>query len=52
MYLDALVAKVRDGAVVKNKAAHIAVGVDIDGVKHVLGIWLQATEGARFWASV
>ena len=52
VYLDALVVKVRDGAVVKNKAAHVAVGVDMDGVKHVLGIWVQATEGARFWASV
>ena len=52
IYLDALVVKVRDGAHVRNKAAHIAVGVDIDGVKHVLGIWVQATEGAKFWAGV
>ncbi len=52
IYLDALVVKVRDGAHVSNRAAHLAVGVDIDGVKHVLGIWVQATEGARFWASV
>ena len=35
-----------------NRAAHLAVGVDTDGVKHVLGIWVQATEGAKFWASV
>jgi putative transposase len=46
IYLDALVVKVRDGHQVRNKAAHIAVGVDLDGVKHVLGIWVQATEGA------
>ncbi len=52
IYLDALVVKVRDGAHVTNRAAHIAVGVDTDGVKHVLGIWVQATEGAKFWASV
>jgi putative transposase len=52
IYLDALVVKVRDGAHVTNKAAHIAVGVDMDGVKHVLGIWLQAAEGAKFWAGV
>ena len=52
MYLDALVVKVRDGHQVRNKAAHIAVGVDLDGVKHVLGIWVQATEGAKFWAGV
>ena len=52
IYLDALVVKVRDGAHVRNKAAHIAVGVDIDGVKHVLGIWVQQSEGAKFWAGV
>src|SRR5699024_9924673 len=52
MYLDAIVVKVRDGGHVRNKAAHIAVGVDMEGIKHVLGIWVQATEGAKFWASV
>jgi putative transposase len=52
VYLDALIVKVRDGGHVRNKAAHIAVGVDMDGVKHVLGIWVQHTEGAKFWASV
>ena len=52
IYLDAIVVKVRDGGHVRNKAAHIAVGVDLDGVKHVLGIWVQTTEGAKFWASV
>ncbi|RIK16402.1 MAG: IS256 family transposase [Acidobacteria bacterium] len=52
IYLDALVVKVRDGAHVANRAAHIAVGVDMDGIKHVLGIWVQATEGAKFWAGV
>jgi putative transposase len=52
IYLDAIVVKVRDGHQVRNKAAHIAVGVDLDGVKHVLGIWVQASEGAKFWAGV
>jgi transposase-like protein len=52
IYLDAIIVKVRDGAHVRNKAAHIAVGVDMDGVKHVLGIWIQAAEGAKFWAGV
>jgi putative transposase len=52
IYLDAIIVKVRDGGHVRNKAAHIAVGVDMDGIKHVLGIWVQATEGAKFWASV
>ncbi len=52
IYLDAIVVKIRDGAHVSNKAAHIAVGVDFDGIKHVLGIWVQTTEGAKFWAGV
>ncbi|MBB2997585.1 putative transposase [Paeniglutamicibacter cryotolerans] len=48
MYLDAIVIKVRDGAHVKNKAAHLAIGVDLEGIKHVLGIWIAAAEGAKF----
>jgi putative transposase len=53
IYLDALVVKVRgDNNQVRNKSAHVALGVDLDGVKHVLGIWVQNTEGAKFWAGV
>jgi putative transposase len=52
IYIDALVVKVRDGAHVVNKAAHIVVGVDTDGIKHVLGIWVQSAEGAKFWLGV
>jgi putative transposase len=52
VFFDALVVKVRDVNVVRNRAAHIAVGVDTDGVKHVLGIWVQSSEGAKFWAQV
>jgi putative transposase len=52
MYVDALMVKVRDGAHVRNKAAHIVVGVDLDGIKHVLGIWVENTEAARFWLNV
>ncbi len=52
IYLDAMIVKVKDGGHTRNKAAHIAVGVDMDGVKHVLGIWVQPNEGASFWASV
>ncbi len=56
----AIVVKVRDNQVVQNKPAYIAVGIDADGEKHVLGIWLAKTapeaatagEGARFWGSV
>lgn len=35
-----------------NKAANLAVGVDMEGIKHVLGIWVQTHEGAKFWAGV
>ncbi|ANW64800.1 IS256 family transposase [Mycolicibacterium austroafricanum] len=52
VYLDALVIKIREGHQVKNRAAHIAVGVDLDGIRHVLGIWVTANEGAKFWAGV
>jgi putative transposase len=45
VYIDALVVKVRDGSHVVNKAAHLVVGVDTDGIKHVLGIWVQSSEG-------
>lgn len=52
LYVDALIVKVRDGGAVDNKAAYLVTGVDIDGFKHVLGIWLAASEGSRFWAGV
>ena len=45
VYVDALVAKVRDGGAVRNKAVNIAVGMDCAGVKHVLGIWVAPAEG-------
>ncbi len=50
LYIDALVAKVRDGAAVRNKAVNIAVGIDDGGAKHVLGIWVATAEGAKAWA--
>ena len=52
VYLDAIRVKVRDGGRVVSKAAHLAIGVDLDGVKHVLGIWVQDAEGSSFWAHV
>ena len=52
VFLDALVVKVKENNAVRNKAAHIAIGVDTAGVKHVLGIWVQQAEGAKFWAQV
>lgn len=53
LYVDALVVKVRDGGSVVNKAAYVAVGVDVEGRKHVLGIWMgDGGEGAKFWLGV
>jgi putative transposase len=52
VYIDALVVKVRDQGKVENKAVHIVVGVDVDGARDVLGLWLERTEGAKFWSSV
>lgn len=52
VYIDAIWLKIRDGGVVTNKACHVAVGVDLEGRKQVLGLWLGATEGAKFWANV
>ncbi len=52
IYVDALVVKVRDGHQVRNKAAYLVVGVDTDGIKHMLGIWVQNSEGAKFWLQI
>ncbi len=53
MYIDALVVKVRTGGTVINRAAYLAIGVDVDGRKHVLGVWLgDGDEGAKFWLTV
>jgi transposase-like protein len=53
VYIDGLVVKVRTNGVVINRCAYIAVGVDVEGRKHVLGVWLgDGGEGAKFWLSV
>lgn len=52
LWLDALVVKVRDQGVVKNKFVYVALGLRMDGRKEVLGLWLQETEGAKFWLRV
>ena len=52
MYIDAIRLRIRDGGQVHNKACHLAVGVDIDGRKRVLGMWIENNEGAKFWAGV
>jgi putative transposase len=52
LYLDALVVKIRDGQAVRNFACYLAIGVNTDGERDVLGIWFQRTEGAKFWLAV
>jgi putative transposase len=52
VYIDAIRVRVREGGAVRIKACHLAVGVDLEGRKHVLGLWIEATEGARFWLGV
>lgn len=50
--LDAIVLKVREKGTVRNKSAYVALGINLEGRKEVLGLWLQDTEGAKFWLSV
>jgi transposase-like protein len=52
LYLDALVIKIRDGQAVRNFACYLAIGVNCDGERDVLGMWFQRTEGAKFWLQV
>ena len=52
VYLDALVLKVRDKSGVKNHSVYIVVGVRSDGTKDVLGLWMQVSEGAKFWLTI
>jgi putative transposase len=52
VYLDALVVKIRDKTGVRNKSVYLAVGVRTDGHKEVLGMWIEATEGAKFWLTI
>jgi transposase-like protein len=49
---DALRVKIRDEGTVKNKAVYIALGTNPDGIKEVLGIWVEQNEGAKFWMKV
>src|SRR5438105_12458807 len=52
MYLDALQFKVTDGGHVRNKAIYVAIGVGLDGLKEVLGLWIAQTEGGKCWLQV
>lgn len=52
VFFDALRLKIRDEGTVKNKAVYLALGVDASGRKDVLGLWIEQTEGAKFWLKV
>ncbi len=52
IYLDALQVKIRDGAHVRNKALYLVIGINLQGIKEVLGLWLEQTEGAKFWLQI
>ena len=49
---DALRVKIRDEGVVRNKAVYLALGFTLEGHKEVLGLWIEQTEGAKFWLRV
>jgi transposase-like protein len=52
IFFDALRVKIREDAVVRNKAIYLALGVLPDGTRDVLGLWIENTEGAKFWMKV
>ena len=52
VYLDALVLKVRDQGVVQNKHVYMALGINVEGKKEVMGLWIEPNEGAKFWLKV
>ena len=52
VFLDCMVLKIRDGGTVQRRALYLALGVTLDGDRDVLGMWLQETEGAKFWMQV
>jgi putative transposase len=52
VYLDALVVRSRASGAVQNKSVYLALGINLDGEKELLGLWMAQTEGAKFWLSV
>ena len=52
LYLDCLVVKVKENNQIINKSLYLAIGVNMDGIKEVLGMWIAKSEGAKFWLSV
>jgi len=52
VFFDALRVKIRDEGLVKNKAVYVALALNADGEKEVLGLWIEQTEGGKFWLKV
>src|SRR3954452_6654912 len=52
LYLDALYVKMRHEGRVENRAVYVAIGIDLEGQKDVLGLWTSNNEGAKFWLGV
>jgi putative transposase len=52
MFFDAIRVKVRDQGTVCNKAVYLALGITPDGRKHILGLWIDPNEGAKFWLRI
>jgi putative transposase len=52
VFFDALRVKIKEDAVVRNKAIYLALGVQRDGCRDILGLWIEGTEGAKFWMKV
>jgi putative transposase len=52
IFFDAIRIKVRDEGTVRNKAVYVALGVRPDGTKDILGLWIEQSEGAKFWLRV
>ena len=52
VFFDALRVKIREDAVVRNKAVYLALGILPDGTRDILGLWIENTEGAKFWMKV
>ena len=50
--MDCIVVKLRQDSLVINKAVYLALGVNTDGQKDLLGMWMSENEGAKFWLSV
>jgi len=52
IFFDAMRVKIRDEGLVRNKAVYLALAIQADGTKDILGIWIETSEGAKFWLRV